>query len=217
MSHLRAHPPLTQKGIALAANALGEIDPDFARLNAALGAPPLWERDPGFPTLVQIILEQQVSLASAAAAYNKLQEAILEVTPHNFLTLDDVELKKIGFSRQKTGYCRGLAFALAEHTFDLDSVAEMDDQSARTALVSLKGIGRWTADIYLLMALLRPDIWPVGDLALVAALQRLKKMPGRPLPDEFDRIAEPWKPWRAVAARMLWQYYLSPKYNQPDF
>jgi len=213
MNPVPPYSPLTQQGLAHAAATLGEIDPDFARLNAVLGAPPLWERDPGFPTLVYIILEQQVSLASAAAAYNKLQDAI-EISPENFLLLDDAELKRIGFSRQKTGYCRGLARAVIEGAFDLDALPSMDDHTARTALMEIKGIGLWTADIYLLMALLRPDIWPVGDLALVAALQKLKKLPTRPQPDEVDQLAEPWKPWRAVAARMLWQYYLSPQYNQ---
>ncbi len=212
MAHLSTHPPLTQKDVALAVDVLGTIDPDFARLSANLARRHCGTR-PGFPTLVQIILEQQVSLASAAAAFNKLQEAILDVAPENFLTLDDVELKRIGFSRQKAGYCRGLALSLVNQTFDLEAVAEMDDHQARAALMSLKGVGRWTADIYLLMALLRPDIWPVGDLALVAALQKLKKMPAKPLPAEFEQLAEPWRPYRAVAARMLWQYYLSPQYN----
>ncbi len=212
MNSTSSFSPLTQQGIDHAAQTLGEVDPDFARLNGVLGAPPLWQRDPGFPTLVYIILEQQVSLASAAAAYNKLQDTI-EISPENFLMLDDTELKRIGFSRQKAGYCRGLARAVIEGTFDLDALPSLDDHAARTALMKIKGIGRWTADIYLLMALLRPDIWPVGDLALVAALQRLKKLPARPQPEEVEQLAEPWKPWRAVAARMLWQYYLSPQYN----
>jgi DNA-3-methyladenine glycosylase II len=192
------------------------VDQDLARIAAQLGQPPLWARQPGFPTLVHIILEQQVSLASARAAFIKLQArtlaaapAVQGVTPETFLTLADAELKEIGFSRQKTAYCRQLALSLLTNEIDLDALNALDDASARLALMKVKGIGPWTADIYLLMALLRPDIWPAGDLAIAAALQELKGLPSRPGPAELDRIALPWRPWRAVAARLLWHYYLS--------
>jgi len=188
---------------------LSDIDPDFARINAAYGPPPLWARLPGFPTLVRIILEQQVSLASAGAAFSKLEGAIGAVIPATFLTLDDDELKKIGFSRQKAGYCRGLAIAIIENRIDLAALESMDDASARSALMQIKGIGPWTADIYLLMALLRPDIWPGGDLALATAYQSLKGLATRPDVDELERISQAWRPWRAVSARLLWHYYLS--------
>jgi len=193
------------QGVAL----LSSVDSDLARIHAELGTPPLWEREPGFPTLVYIILEQQVSLASAKAAFTKLQSGLGVVTPERFLALDDDALKRIGFSRQKTGYCRGLAHSLLDGLLDLNALDEMDDAAARSALIDLKGIGPWTADIYLLMAMLRPDTWPVGDLALRAALQQLRGLPTRPAPAEMEQIALPWRPWRAVAARLLWQYYLS--------
>jgi DNA-3-methyladenine glycosylase II len=183
-------------------------DPDLARIYAELGLPPLWERPPGFPTLVWIILEQQVSLASARAAYTRLQQALGQITPEAFLQLGDAELKAIGFSRQKTGYCRGLARLIADGALDLERLAEMDDASARAALIGVKGIGAWTADIYLLMCLLRPDIWPAGDLALAAAIQELKGLPSRPDAAEMERLSRPWRPWRAVAARFLWAFYL---------
>jgi DNA-3-methyladenine glycosylase II len=173
-----------------------------------LGTPPLWAREPGFPTLVHIILEQQVSLASAAAAFAKLQGALKIVTPEAFLTLDDDVLKRIGFSRQKAGYTRGLARSLLNQELDLAALEADDDDNARAELIKLRGIGPWTADIYLLMAMLRPDTWPTGDLALAAALQKLRGLPTRPAPTEIERIALPWRPWRAVAARLLWQYYL---------
>jgi DNA-3-methyladenine glycosylase II len=187
---------------------LSAIDPDLERIALHLGTPPLWARQPGFPTLVWIILEQQVSLASARAAFNKLQGAIERITPQDFLKLNDVELKQIGFSRQKAAYCRGLALAIQNNELDLEGVAHLEDADARAVLLNVKGIGPWTADIYLLMALRRPDIWPAGDLALAAAVQDLKGMAFRPTPEYLEDLAETWRPWRAVAARLLWQYYL---------
>ena len=189
--------------------ALTATDPDLERVVAAYGPPPIWARQPGFPTLVHIILEQQVSLASARAAFNKLEAALPVVTPQGFLALDDVRLKEIGFSRQKTGYCRGLARAVVDGSLDFEVLSSMDDPEARAALMQIKGIGRWTADIYLLMVLLRPDIWPSGDLALVNAAAEVKRLPARPSSEELERMAEAWRPWRAVAARILWHHYLS--------
>lgn len=195
---------------------LTSVDEDFAWIYGEIGLPPLWERQPGFATLVYIILEQQVSLASARAAFLKLQQALPAVTPDAFLTLDDSELKEIGFSRQKTRYSRGLAQAVLNSEIDLDGLSALDDTSARTELLKITGIGPWTADIYLLMALLRPDIWPSGDLALATAVQNLKGLSARPGPAELEAIAQPWKPWRAVAARLLWHYYLKKRDNQID-
>jgi DNA-3-methyladenine glycosylase II len=157
---------------------------------------------------VYIVLEQQVSLASARAAFNRLA-ATGPITPDSFLRLSDAELLAIGFSRQKSSYCRGLAAALDSDQLDLASLDELDDHDARAALVQLKGIGPWTADIYLLMALCRPNIWPTGDLALVQALQEVKGLDHRPTGEEALAIAEGWQPWRAAAARILWHWYLS--------
>jgi DNA-3-methyladenine glycosylase II len=193
------------KGVA----CLVKVDADFAGIVSKFGPPPLWGREPGFPTLVRIILEQQVSLASARAAFNNLVAAVGRVAPDTFLTLTDRRLKKIGFSRQKAGYCRRLAEAILTEEFDLAAVAGLDDAAARSALIRLKGIGPWTADIYLLMALRRPDIWPSGDLALATSLQEVKGLSSRPDAEELERIALPWRPWRAVAARLLWHHYLS--------
>ena len=165
-------------------------------------------RQQGFHTLLHIILEQQVSLASAKAAYKKLLTAIRELTPENFLTLADTDLKSMGFSRQKTLYGRNLARAIVEGDLNLSTVSRLDDARARTQLIKIKGIGVWTADIYLLMALGRPDIWPTGDMALAVAIQRLKQMPQRPSPEELTAIGRKWQPYRAVAARILWHYYL---------
>ena len=200
---------LTDDILVQGVNYLSAVDPDLARIHSNLGLPPLWAREPGFPTLVHIILEQQVSLASAKAAFVKLQQAAGAVTPETFLSYNDEELKRFGFSRQKTAYCRGLAQSILNNELDLERLALLDDASARSTLIKVKGIGPWTADIYLLMVLLRPDSWPSGDLALAVAVQELKGLGSRPGPEELEHIASPWQPWRAVAARLLWHSYLS--------
>jgi len=200
--------PLTAETLAHGVRVLSRRDRDLGRVIDAHGPPPLWARRPGFSTLVHIILEQQVSLASARAAFNRLKAAS-RVTPRNFLTLNDAELLAIGFSRQKTGYARQLAQAIVEGRFDPAALETMDDESARARLIELKGIGVWTADIYLLMALRRPDVWPHGDLALASAAQHVKQLPVRPTYDELREMSEAWRPWRAVAARVLWHDYLS--------
>jgi DNA-3-methyladenine glycosylase II len=190
--------------------ALCSIDPDLAQIHARLGTPPMWEREQGFPTLVHIILEQQVSLASARAAFMKLEQASGQVTPQVFLQFDDAALKQMGFSHQKAGYCRGLARSVLAGELNLEALPTLGDDQARDVLLKVKGIGPWTADIYLLMSLLRPDVWPVGDLALAVAYQKLKKLPTRPSTPALTAIAETWRPWRAVAARLLWHFYLNP-------
>ncbi len=200
---------LSNESLKQGVEYLTYADLDLARLVSEVGPPPLWAREPGFPTLVHIILEQQVSLASAQAAFTRLQAAAVDLTPVRFLEFTDGELKAIGFSRQKTHYCRELAGAILRGELDLEHLTMMDDSSARTKLMEIKGIGSWTADIYLLLAMLRPDIWPSGDLALATAVQGVKCLASRPGPDELESIARPWQPWRAVAARILWHHYLS--------
>jgi DNA-3-methyladenine glycosylase II len=200
---------LTRASFMRAISYLSKTDPDLAGVISEFGKPPLWARDPGFPTLVLIILEQQVSLASARAAFARLQNAVNPLSPKSFLALADRELKTIGFSRQKTLYCRGLARAIIRGDLDLAALHTSEDSKARSRLMEMKGIGTWSADIYLMMAMLRPDVWPSGDLALATATQAVKKLPRRPTPEELDEIAGPWRPWRAVAARILWHHYLS--------
>jgi DNA-3-methyladenine glycosylase II len=201
--------PLSNETLTQGVEFLCAIDLDLARIHTNLGPPPLWAREPGFPTLVHIILEQQVSLASAKAAFLKLQQAAGVITPETFYKYDDAELKGFGFSRQKTAYCRGLAQLIQKGEIDIEALALMDDESVRATLVGIKGIGTWTANIYLLMALLRPDVWPSGDLALAVACQRLTGLESRPTTEQLAEIAVRWQPWRAVAARLLWHYYLS--------
>ena len=178
------------------------------------GPPPLWQREEGFKTLIYIILEQQVSLASAKAAYEKLLKKIRSITPAHFLKLSDAELKLIGFSKQKTSYGRNLAKAIITERLNLSELSDIEDAQAKERLMNIKGIGPWTADIYLLTALGRPDIWPNGDIALASAVQKLKGLASRPSFEELNRMSLKWKPWRAVAARILWHFYLSAELNR---
>lgn len=201
--------PLTEASFEEGLRYLAKRDADLARILNTLGAPPMWLREAGFPTLVHIILEQQVSLASAKAAYDRLLAAASPLTPARFLELDDVALRAIGFSRQKTAYVRHLALSIVENKLDLDLLHQMEDTVARTELIKIKGIGSWTADIYLMMAMRHPDIWPKGDLALAIAVQKVKGLSSRPTPDELEALSVVWKPWRAVAARLFWHFYLS--------
>jgi len=207
--HLAPPLRLTEEALADGVRLLCDRDPDLAQIVADWGLPPMWAREPGFPTLVHIILEQQVSLASARAAFERLLDVVSPLTPEGFLALDDVTLQAVGFSRQKTRYGRILARTIVEGRLDLETLETMPDQAVRAELCALKGIGPWSANIYLLMALLRPDAWPVSDIALASAAQDVKRLAVRPTPDELEAIGAAWRPWRAVAARLLWHHYLS--------
>ena len=200
---------LDEKNLAAICKKLAKIDADLAFIFQNFGTPPLWKREAEFPTLIHIILEQQVSLASALSAFNKLKEKLGEITPENVLKLSDEELKSCYFSRQKTVYARELAKAVLDGSLDLKALGNLPDEAVKIELKTIKGIGDWTADIYLLMALLRADVMPKGDLALHIAWKKLKNLERAPNSDEFQIIAEQWKPFRAVAARLLWHFYLS--------
>lgn len=201
-------PRLTTRTLRAAAQELAHRDPHLRAAVARNGPPPLWARDPGFATLVHLILEQQVSLASAQAAFDRLAAALGgTVTPTGLLRLSDGELRTIGFSRQKAWYARGLATAVLDG-LDLVGLGSLDDDEVRATLTSLKGVGRWTADVYLTMCLLRPDAWPHGDLALATSAQAVLELPERPTYDGLEVRAAAWRPYRAVAARVLWHDYL---------
>ncbi len=202
---------LNESNIESAVKCLCDTDDTLKSVVNRYGSPPLWERKAGFPTLVHIILEQQVSLASALACFHKLKAKLGVLTPDSFLTLSDRELLDIGYSRQKSRYTRILAEAITGDSLDLEKMNRGSDDDVFETLTSLTGIGPWTANIYLLMALGRPDIWPGGDLALEVALKNLYGLDHRPKHIEFDKMGEPWRPYRAVAARILWHYYLSRK------
>jgi len=200
--------PLTRRTLLSAVEGLTNADPALAASVERFGPPPLWAREPTYATLVHLILEQQVSLASARAAFDRLEVALASgVEPRAFLELSDAELRAIGFSRQKAGYARDLAAALADG-FDLEGLADLPDEEVRSSLMRLRGIGRWTADIYLIMCLRRPDVWPHGDQALATAALELLELPTRPTFDALELRARSWRPHRATAARILWHHYL---------
>lgn len=200
---------ISEKNLTAICRKLAKSDKLLGSIHNTYGTPPLWARPTGFPTLLNIILEQQVSLASAKACFYKLTAYLGVVTPESFLTINDADLRSIGFSRQKTSYARHLAEAIAQRRFDLEGIHTLPDDDVKAELLKLKGVGVWTADVYLLMAMLRPDIMPRGDIALHAAYQKLTQADKRPGSDEFIEIAERWRPFRSVAARLLWHFYLS--------
>ncbi|AFZ66868.1 DNA-3-methyladenine glycosylase family protein [Deinococcus peraridilitoris] len=192
------------------AEGLAELagrDPVLRALLAQFGAPPLWSRPPGFAALVLIILEQQVSLASARAAFTRLQARVGEVTPEVILASAD-NLRGAGLTRQKSAYLLALAEAVVNGRVDLDGLERQDDAGVREALSGIKGVGPWTVDVYLLLALLRPDILPVGDLALVSSVRRVYGLAERPTRAQLLVMGQSWRPWRSVATRLLWHAYL---------
>jgi DNA-3-methyladenine glycosylase II len=191
-------------------DALAATDTDLTAIIDAHGYPPMWNRPNTFETLIHIILEQQVSLASALAALNKLRTKLESVvTPEGLLKLTDEELKGCYFSRQKTTYARHLARALQSGELDLHALEKLSDDEVRTRLTALKGIGDWTVDIYLIFVLQRADIFPLGDLAAVNALKRIKKIPKDTKRDELLTMIANWQPHRTIATMLMWHYYLS--------
>jgi DNA-3-methyladenine glycosylase II len=167
----------------------------------------MWGRRPGFVTLLRIVLEQQVSLVSARSMFERLKSNVVPFTPEGFINFGEDRLRLLGVTRQKAHYCIEVAQAFVAGR--LHGLGRLSDEEAHATLLEIKGIGPWTANIYLLMALRRPDIWPHGDVALATAVSRLRKTKMRLSFVELAQIAEAWRPFRSVAARMLWQYYLA--------
>ncbi len=202
--------PRPDETLRPALEALAARDPDIARHYALCGLPPLRRRPVGFAGLAQIIAAQQVSAASANAIVGRLEAALRPLTAEGFLELDEAALKAIGLSRPKMRYCRALAEDLLAGRIDLDGLAGLDDEAAIEHLTRAKGIGVWSAEVYLLFALRRPDVWPAGDLAVQVAVQRVKGLEARPNVAEMRALAEPWRPHRSAAARFLWHLYRHP-------
>lgn len=190
-------------------------EPVFAAILAAAGPPRFRRRRNGFATLLHIILEQQVSIDAAAAMHRRLSETCRPLTPERFLALDDGLLRACGFSRQKMGYARSLAEKVLAGEFDFTRLAESDDQAAEVALRSLKGIGRWSAEVYLIFALGRADIWPAADLGLQVAVADELALAARPTEPELRGLGDAWRPWRTVAACLFWQSYLHKRKRTP--
>ncbi|MSO76829.1 MAG: DNA-3-methyladenine glycosylase 2 family protein [Alphaproteobacteria bacterium] len=182
-------------------------DPAIGRAAAEAGPPPFDLREPGFPTLLRAIIAQQVSAAAARSIWTRVEADIVPLTATEFLRRDEPALRAFGLSRQKIAYSQNLATGIARGTLDLDRVHRATDDEALKALVEVKGIGRWTGEVYLIFALGRADVWPAADLALAAMVQRLRALDDRPTPAKMRDLADNWRPWRSVAARFLWHCY----------
>jgi DNA-3-methyladenine glycosylase II len=200
---------LNNRTLAIAARELASRDKTLGAIFESHGNPPLWRRSQGFPTLVHIILEQQVSLRSGKAMFDRLSSVVKPFGPEQFLNCGEEYLRRLGVTRQKAAYLIHLSELIVDGKLNLLRLSRMADDDARQTLMNVKGIGSWSADVYLLMAMCRADIWPAGDLALAVAAKELFNLAERPSPIELELLAEKWRPHRAVAARMLWQYYLA--------
>jgi DNA-3-methyladenine glycosylase II len=207
---------LTHASLRQGVRELASRDEQLADIVTRFGPPPLFARPRGFATLVWIILEQQVSLASARALFEKLQRALRgAVTADGVVALGITGLVALGFTRQKARYVSGLAERVARRDLRLERIARLDDAEAEVELLDVPGIGPWTAGVYLLMALRRPDVWPPGDLGLHKSMMEVECLPRVPSSLEAAEYALRWRPWRAVAARLLWHSYLCRRRLEP--
>jgi DNA-3-methyladenine glycosylase II len=207
MGNLAARRIRTKADLRAGVATLVGACPHLARVHAVAGAPPLRRRPAGFKGLARIIVGQQLSVASAAAIWDRLEARVQPFTAQELLTVPDRDLRAAGLSRVKIATLRGLARALDDGTLDLDALTHAPDEIIHAELTALKGIGPWTADIYILFCLARADAWSPGDLALQYAVRDALDLDARPGLDEMVAIAEAWRPWRSVAARLLWAYY----------
>jgi len=187
---------------------LAKMDADLAGIINRHGYPPMWTRPASFQSLILFILEQQVSLASAYAAFKKLKERIGFVTPSKILALSDVELRTCYFSRQKIVYAKELALAVQKKQLVLKRLEDKQEDEVRYELKKIKGIGDWTVDVYLMHALQRTDLFPLGDIALVNSLKEVKQLKKDISKEKMLKIAEPWRPYRTIAAMILWHAYI---------
>jgi len=196
-------PPAARAGL----DRLAELDADLAAVEAAAGPLPWRRRPDGFPGLLQAIVGQQISNQAAAAIWRRLAQLPGALDPAGLLVLTDEALRAAGLSRPKVAHARALAGAFADGRLHTDRLAAMDDEAAIATIAAVRGMGPWSAEVYLLFALGRHDVFPAGDLALAAAAADLKRLPHRPKPAALRTLAEPWRPWRALAARLLWHHW----------
>ncbi|WP_420405518.1 DNA-3-methyladenine glycosylase family protein [Nisaea sp.] len=198
--------------LSAAITELSSRDADLRALYEKLGPPPSRREPPGFASLIRILTAQQVSLASASAIWTRLNQ-VIEVTPHAIAGASDDDFRAAGFSRPKVRYARALAEHILSGRLCLDALTEQPDDRVRNALTAVPGIGRWTADIYLLFCLGRLDTWPAGDLAIQEALRDVKRLETRPSEKQTRALAEIWQPYRGAAAQLLWQHYRHLKFG----
>ena len=197
-----------EKDFHLLCDRLGRKDKDLKGILKTYGYPPLWSRTASFATLIHIILEQQVSLASALAAFNKLKKKLGDITPEKILALSDEEMRACYFSRQKTIYAKHLAMEIDSGRLNLDALSILPDHLIREQLKQIKGIGDWTVDVYLLFALKRTDIFPVGDLAMINAFRDIKQLTNEVKREHIIEMVKPWQPYRSIGTILLWHHYI---------
>lgn len=202
-----ARPKEDQDLLQRALRHLAKADRDFARAIDEVGPPPPRQRPAGFMGLLHVIVAQQVSTHAAQAISARLDAALEAKTPEAFLQLTDADLRAVGFSRQKVVYGRDLAAAFLDGRVSMAMLRKQSDEGVIEAITSVKGLGVWSAEVFLLFSLRRPDVLPAHDLGLIVATQRMKRLKERPDPKRLREIAEPWRPYRSYAARMLWHYY----------
>ena len=199
---------LNNRTLALGINHLKKVDSDFKTI--------LRDRDDqintfkktgGFEGLISLIVEQQLSVASAKAIFSRVKLICGDFEATTFLRISEEELKATGLSRQKVTYCRNVAEAVVNKTLDFKKLEKMADQEVVAKLVQIKGIGEWTAQCYLMACMKRLDAWPSADLGLIVAIQKIKKIKERPKSLTIEKMAEPWKPYRSIAALLLWSTY----------
>lgn len=190
-------------------DCLAKQDADLKLILETYGYPPVYSRNPTFETLTHIILEQQVSLASAKAALHKLKEKTGSITPQKIMALTDIELRACYFSRQKTQYVRHLAEAILSKKLNLKQLAAKPDEEIRNELKKIKGIGDWTTDIYMMMVLKRINLFPLGDIALVNSMKEIKNLPKQTGKEALFLIVQQWKPYKTIAAYLLWHAYIN--------
>ncbi len=199
----------TESDLPALCDALAVRDRELRRVVDTFGYPPFWSRPNTFESVVWFILEQQVSLASARAALEKLRALVGTISPQTVLDLTGDELRAVSFSRQKASYARALAAAMTEGVLDLAALETMPDADVRRTLTQIKGIGNWTADVYLIMVLHRTDVFPRGDLAAVNGVKHLVNLPRSASADEVSALAQRWAPLRTIATMLVWHDYLA--------
>ncbi|MCP4330249.1 MAG: DNA-3-methyladenine glycosylase 2 family protein [Alphaproteobacteria bacterium] len=198
---------MTKTSLARGLDELAARDPDIARALTAAGRPALRRAEMGFPALLRTIVGQQVSTHAARAIWGRVEGGCQPMSAEKFARLRTTTLRKMGLSRQKIEYSRALARHVASGALDLDGLAQLEEEEAIDRLIEVKGIGRWSAEIYLLFALGRADVWPIDDLALAKAVIHMKGLKGTPKRAKLVAVAEPWRPWRGAAAHLMWHYY----------
>jgi DNA-3-methyladenine glycosylase II len=187
---------------------LAKRDKDLKNIIRQYGYPPLWSRVASFATLIHIILEQQVSLASAKAAFLKLESTIGHITPEKILRLNDEEMKACYFSKQKMKYARHLAEVILNGELNIDVLQTLPDDVVRSELKKVKGIGDWTVDVFLMMVLHRNDCFAIGDIALMKSIKEVKSLSPLISKEKVLSIVETWKPYRTIATFLLWHAYI---------